>query len=552
MAALPDTPDVEDHTVMTGQPVPTTPPVPTADPGSPALGDLVDILTTLGYGRDSLTAALGTVGWREAMQGNPAAAARRLPDAPPTREALLAGTFFLRLPTAYDDLTGLFGENLVGALHAAGVFVDAGDQRYVCTVDVRPVDDDAHGATDVLVVSDPDASLDVRVPGPDHVPGVGQAPLTLLNQVPSDRTGRLLDLGTGSGVLALTLPADEVIATDVHGRALDFARASEHSVLRSGGDRTPVDWREGSWFDPVGDDLFDRIVSNPPFVVGDGDVGHVYRDSGLTLDGASRLVTAGAAEHLAPGGTAHLLGAWATGFTESPAARVASWLPDEGIRAWVVQRDEVDPETYVRTWLTDESVDLRTADGQARTTRWLDMFADHGITRLGMGYIHLQRIDGPSEVTFEEITTPDLGFFGDEVAEWFLRAEWLAGQDAEGVLSACYAVRPTVARETVELPDPTGAGFCTTVLRLTRTDGPRFSHEVDAPLSAVVAGLNPRGLSLADTAGLYCAVNGLDDAAFAGALVPLVVDLVRHGILLPTDLLDDVDGPTTDMAEDAL
>lgn len=537
---------------MTGQTAPTHPTVPTADPGSPALGDLVTVLTALGYGKDQLLTTLGAVGWREALQGNPAAAIRRLPTEQTSRAALLAGTFFLRQPAGYTDLAGLFGEDLVGALCAAGVLVDAdpdadsgtgaaGDRRLVCTVDIRPVDDAAHGTPEVLVVSDPDASLDVRVPGPDHVPGVGQAPLTLLNQVPSDRVGRLLDLGTGSGVLALVLPADETVATDIHGRALDFARASECSVPRTDRDRAPVDWRAGSWFDPVDGELFDRIVSNPPFVVGDGDVGHIYRDSGLTLDGASRLVVAGAAEHLSPGGTAHLLGAWATGFTESPASRVASWLPDNGVRAWVVQRDEVDPETYVRTWLTDESVDLRTAEGRERTTRWLDMFAGHGVTRIGMGYIHLQRIDGPSEVTFEEITTPDIGFFGDEVAEWFLRAEWLAEQDADGILSACYAVRPTVARETVELPDPTGVGFCTTVLRLTRTDGPRFSHEVDAPLSAVVAGLNPRGLSLADTAGLYCAVNGLDDGEFTGALVPLVVDLVRHGILLPTDLVDTGD-----------
>ncbi|MFR4189852.1 MAG: hypothetical protein ACLT2I_07865, partial [Corynebacterium variabile] len=142
-----------------------------------------------------------------------------------------------------------------------------------------------------------------------------------------------------------------------------------------------------------------------------------------------------------PGGTAHLLGAWATGFTESPASRVASWLPETGIRAWVVQRDEVDPETYVRTWLTDESVDIRTTEGRDRTRRWLDMFADHGVNRIGMGYLHMQRIDGPSEVTFEEITTPDLGFFGDEVAEWFLRNGWLSDRDAGDILDTSFAVR---------------------------------------------------------------------------------------------------------------
>ncbi|WP_297008538.1 methyltransferase [uncultured Corynebacterium sp.] len=525
------TPDVPDATV--------TPRA--ADPHADCLGDLVTALTALDYGRDLVVSVLGPVGWREALQGSPGAALRRLAASAPGRDTVLTGCFFLRDATPVDDLRALLGEDLLDRLLAADVLVPAGCGSLVSTVDIRPVDVSRHDGRGLLVVSDPDASLDVRVPGPDHVPGVGHAPLTLLNQVPPDRAGRLLDLGTGSGVLALTLAADEVVATDIHGRALDFARASERSVLRDSGDRRPVDWREGSWFDPVAGELFDRIVSNPPFVVGTDGVGHVYRDSGLELDGASRLVTAGAAEHLSPGGTAHLLGAWATGFTESPASRVASWLPETGIRAWVVQRDEVDPETYVRTWLTDESVDLRTAAGRERTRRWLEVFAGHGVTRIGMGYLHLQRIDGPTEVTFEEITHPDLGFFGDEVAEWFLRAGWLSGKDADDVLDARYAVRPTVARESVELPDPAGVGFRGAVLRLTRTDGPRFSHEVDTPLSAVVAGLDPRGLGLRDTAGLYCAVNDLDEESFTTALVPLVVDLVRHGLLLPADLIDHGD-----------
>ncbi|WP_130839276.1 methyltransferase [Corynebacterium neomassiliense] len=560
-----------------------------ADPGDPALGDLVAALTALGYRKDSILSVLGAVGWREALRGNPAAALRRLrqmtgsgpqatPDQVPSRAALLTEAFFLRRPVPHSRLVSVLGADLVDRLCTARVLVlsaaepvtapdpdPAGhpDPLLVPTVDIRPVDSESAPDPGVLIASDPDASLDVRIPGPEHVPGVGRAPLTLLNQVPPDRAGKLLDLGTGSGVLALTLPADTVVATDIHERALDFARASERSVLRrdagqpesrSGshtGARSPVDWRAGSWFDPVRDEKFDRIVSNPPFVIGDGTVGHIYRDSGMELDGASRLVTSGAAEHLCPGGTAHLLGAWATGFDRSPASRVASWLPDEGIRAWVIQRDEVDPETYVRTWLTDESVDLRTPAGRQRTLDWLDMFDLRGITRIGMGYLHLQRIDGPTEVTFEEITTPDPGYFGGEVTEWFRRSAWLSDRDAGDVLAARYAVRPTVARETVELPDPSGMGFRTVALRLTRTDGPRFSHEIDAPLSAVVAGLNPRGLSLGDTAGLYCAVNGLDEDEFTSALCPLAVDLVRHGILLPADLLDDpVDSDDSDDSDD--
>jgi methylase of polypeptide subunit release factors len=528
-----------------------------AAPDVDALGGLVTALTALGYGTPLIVRTLGRDGFRQAMSGNPGAAVWFLDRSTASdRDRLIVRAFFLREPADATALTDLLGDDLMGRLRGSGVLAPVAPGTTTAatgttastvrsTVDIRPVSPREDEGAEVLVVSDPDASFEAVTPGPDHVPGVGQAPLTLLRQIPSTPADRLLDLGTGSGVLSLVLPARETVATDIHERALAYARASAQSAR----DRT-VDWRVGSWFDPVAGETFDRIVSNPPFVVGPGDVGHVYRDSGIALDGASALVVRGAAEHLSPGGTAHLLGAWATGLSESPASRVAGWLPDTGIRAWVIQRDEVSPADYVRTWLTDESVDVRTADGRNRTAAWLEVLADAEVARIGMGFVHLQRITGPSEVTFEEITTADLGFFGDEVTDWFRRAGWLADRDSDGILDSTYRVRPTVARETVELPDrTTGAGFRAVVTRLTRTDGPGFSHEIDEPLSAVIAGLNPSGLSLRDTAELYCAVTDRDADEFCRALVPLIVDLVRHGLLIPGDLDDTGDADGFDESE---
>ncbi|MDN5720479.1 methyltransferase [Corynebacterium sp.] len=524
----------------------------TVDAHSPALGDLVLALTTLDYGTPLLLSALGREGYAEALAGNPGGAVwhlnerdqREVCDA---RGVLLTRAFFLREPVPRTALADVLGAALVDALIDAGALLaqDAQDTQPTVRahVDVRPVTHDVHGAhgAEVLVVSDPDASLEEFTPGDDHVPGVGQAPLTMFNQVPSGPVDRLLDLGTGSGVLALMLDARHTVATDVHDRALGFARAS----LRSSTGRE-VDWRCGSWFEPVEGEEFDRIVSNPPFVVGPAQDGQIYRDSGLGLDDATRTVVQGAAAHLSPGGTAHLLGAWATSLSESAASRVAGWIPAEGVRAWVVQRDEVSPSVYVRTWTADASLDLRSPQGRRRVADWLSYLKEHDIARIGMGYVHLQRIDGPSEVTFEALDSPDLGFFGDEVAEYFLRAGWLAEQDGDDLLDARYQVRPGLARESVELSRSgaqaddgfTEPGFVPEVVRVTRTDGPGFSHDIDAPLSAVLAGLTPDGLTLRDTAELYCAVNDLDEEAFTGALTPLVVDLVRHGVVLPAELVE--------------
>jgi release factor glutamine methyltransferase len=75
----------------------------------------------------------------------------------------------------------------------------------------------------------------------------------------------VLDLGTGSGCVALTLalerPSWQVTATDVSHDALEVARAN---AAKLGVDN--VAFRMGSWFSVVSGQRFDLIVSNPPYV----------------------------------------------------------------------------------------------------------------------------------------------------------------------------------------------------------------------------------------------------------------------------------------------
>ena len=77
---------------------------------------------------------------------------------------------------------------------------------------------------------------------------------------------RVLELGTGSGCIAITLvhekPTLEMMATDISSEALAVARTNAQRL------KTPVEFREGSWFEPltVTDGPFDMIVSNPPYI----------------------------------------------------------------------------------------------------------------------------------------------------------------------------------------------------------------------------------------------------------------------------------------------
>lgn len=78
--------------------------------------------------------------------------------------------------------------------------------------------------------------------------------------------GDALDLGTGSGCIALSLAAEgrfrRIVATDLSAGALDLA-AENLARVEPG---TSVELRAGSWFEPVRGERFDVIVSNPPYI----------------------------------------------------------------------------------------------------------------------------------------------------------------------------------------------------------------------------------------------------------------------------------------------
>lgn len=81
----------------------------------------------------------------------------------------------------------------------------------------------------------------------------------------SAASGRVADLGTGSGAIALALaverPQWELVATDISADALATAKGNAAALnLRR------IEFVLGNWFEPLEGRVFDLLVSNPPYV----------------------------------------------------------------------------------------------------------------------------------------------------------------------------------------------------------------------------------------------------------------------------------------------
>lgn len=267
---------------------------------------------------------------------------------------------------------------------------------------------DPDGIGEWWIASDLDEqALGTALPA-DHVLGVGGASRTLAEVIVPTPVGRALDLGTGCGIQALLVArhAGEVVATDISARALAFAQLN---AQLNGVDN--VSFRHGSMFDPVADEAFDLIVSNPPFVITprvDGVTAYEYRDGGLVGDALVEQFVRDVPAHLTPGGIAQLLGNWESRPDASGLARLESWI-DASLDAWVIQREELTPLGYAELWVRDGGTTARDDAFGAMLEAWLDDFAGREVTAVGFGYVLLRRPVDPQPPRlrrFESLAQP--------------------------------------------------------------------------------------------------------------------------------------------------
>ena len=406
--------------------------------------------------------------------------------------------------------------------------------------------DDA-GQIDWWIVSDLSELATGRPLGPEHVLGVGGASLTLARITPRAPVGRVLDLGCGGGIQALhaSRHAEHVIATDLSERAL--AVAAFNAALNG----IEIELRQGSLLDPVAGESFDLIVSNPPFVITPREAVEAtstwtYRDGGRAGDTLLAELVRALPAHLAPGGSAVMLGNWEITDPAAWDAHPRAWLREataDGIDAWVLQREQEDPAQYAETWVRDGGITDRDPDWASLVRAWLEDFERRGVEQIGFGYLLLRRSEAPSgpaaggagtdrtasragQLRTEQVLSTGTGTLAVHLSDSLRTMGTLAVLDD----AALAASRPVRAEDVVERRHLTPGQWDPMLIELIQGAGFARSVRADQQLAATVGALDGT-LTLGQVVAAVCALTDTDEDETLGRMLPAVRELLLTGMV---------------------
>ena len=500
---------------------------------------LSDDLRRANFRVQAVESLIGADAFAAVSRGIRAAARRRLSQAEPSPLSGLIRLFILgdELPTGDIDtaLPRLTAAG-AGALGILGAASSAGLHR--AELSLNPVT--LRG--DWWILSDLDDHLRMGPARHDHVMGVGMATRSLIAQAPlhlggSSRGQSALDLGTGSGMVALALARagfSRVLATDLSPRAVRLAQAN--AVLNGLEDR--IEFRIGNLFDPLADEQVDLLLSNPPFVITPreqpGIPVYTYRDGGMTGDELTELVVTQGAHHLTEHGTLLCLANWESHWGTPGVDRVAGWvsnihLPQGGIAARVIERDQVSIEQYAETWVRDGGTRSNTAEFDVLLDAWIADFSMRRVVAIGMGSIRLQRVSAEHALVRRD---PAAGTFAQEPAagldEAFTVGVAVSGYDDAEILETRWLTHPAVSEIREYSPGSEGPRGISLV-----TDHP-FQQRVQAdPLLAAALGACDGDLTLGQIADALATLLELPTADARAALIESVRELSWLGMVAP-------------------
>jgi methylase of polypeptide subunit release factors len=422
--------------------------------------------------------------------------------------ALLVRLFVLGQAQPAGEVDRLLAPVGADELEAIGIVRREGD-RIARTVKLIPHDE-------LVIASDlPSAE------GVDLVAGVHRPSLTLSHLTVRGRVRRALDMGTGNGVQALLLArhADEVVATDVNERALAFAR---FNALVNGVHN--VEFRAGSFFEPVAGERFEVIATNPPYVVSP-ESEYLFRDSGMGRDRVSEEVVRALPAHLDQGGYATVMVSWIAD-PDAPDRRALDWLEGAGCDAWLFHTSVDSALETASAWNRDAATAEEYGE---RVDRWLEYYREEAIDALGYGVVVLRRRDGANWVRSVALPAARLAPAGGQLERMFAAQDVLARSDGE-LLDSRYRFvdRVRVTQEAV----PSGDRWAVSEVVLRLDEGLGFTAGLDEVTSRIVLVLDP-SRSFRDTLAAVGQERGIDGDTIESGGVHLLRRMLELGFVVP-------------------
>lgn len=408
-----------------------------------------------------------------------------------------------------------------------GGLVAVGSDGVRGVIDIDPL---TFGNELLWFASDP-GEIALGGPLPEHhVLGVGGASQTLADITIRDPRRRVLDLGTGCGIQAITATrhAQAVIGTDISQRALAFAGFN----ARLNG--AAIELREGDLYQPVAGEKFDHIIANPPFVIdAPTEVRHEYRDAGRPGDAIMAELARNVIHHLEPGGVAQFLGNWERHRGEHFSERWHGWIAEHDLDAWVVEREVLDPGEYAEMWLRDAGYQ-RSQHAEffdAMIQQWVSSLREREVEAIGFGYVLLRAPGGAGHCTevdrlrrFEEHTGSVTYPIGEVFSKGLAAHDWLARH--HDLREAHLTVAPDVTQESYYTPgaeDPQ-------VVILRQGGGFGRALQVSGAVAGIVGACDgelPLGAIMSAVGEL------LGDPEVTAYAMPVLRRLIADGILLP-------------------
>ena len=468
-----------------------------------------------GYTLDALTARLGPQVFAHLSAGEtaPLVRATRAGD----RLDVLARLFLVGEPVPAADARAALAP-LALEEWVAGGLVDVDGDEAVGTLAIRPIGE----AGDRLVAHDRPSQTGSLAA--DHVLGISASTMALAGATIRRPIDGAFDLGTGCGVQALYASdhSRRVVASDVNPRAVACATlTTELNGL------SHVSVRHGDLFEPIGDERFDLIVANPPFVISPSRR-YVFRDSGRPLDSLCRTIVQTAPRHLTDRGHAQLLASWAHVEGEEWQDRVAGWFAGTGCDAFVVGQGIVDTAEYAASLIEigdDMPEYLRLFDS------WMAYYRARRIVSIGRGVIVMQRTSAHQNWFEADVGPVELSFpSGEDVRRLVDARTYLRSLGEDGLLDARLRVADNVR---LEQTSTRADGAWTPVSgQLRRIDGLAYAGAVDATTATLVAKYDGQRPVRAHLDELAAVLNAPVDTITPGALA-IIRRLVEQGFLLP-------------------